>query len=597
MTPLRYLPALLWALAVLCGCSSGHSDPEQARIKIVHINDVHSHLEPQQLNLEIDTIPIRAEVGGMARVASLIRELRSQDTSSLVLHAGDAVQGTMFCTLFGGAADADVLNSIAFDAFTLGNHEFDAGDAWLADFLQRLECPKLSANLSVGKTNPLKDLYRPYLVKNVNGNDIGIIGVTIGAKTQASSFPGPDVVFSAEAEAVQNAVDELEAAGVGKIILLSHYGYPDILRLVAQVDGVDVVVDGDSHTLMGDFSPHALPQSPPYPVITTNRAGEQVCIVQAWENTKIVGELDVLFRGDSIAECRGTPHLVLGEQFWPLDEDSTALPLSGAELEELHAAIEADPCLSSCTDDPTTGEIINSYSAQMEQLTQQVIGTAPEDLPHIRIPDPSHPNPGLARGSAIAPLVARAFYARIPDADLALINAGAVRTDLYAGDITYATLNNLMPFSATLVHMQISGAELRFLLEEGLEYIASGGSSGSFLYAYGIRYAVDAREAFGKRFSALEIRQDDAGTYVTLEDNKTYSLVTNSYIAAGKDGYTSMESIRANTEITNTYIDVRQALTDHLQNLSQEGLELSALPPEDHCIQGYIPAPDEHDSP
>lgn len=411
----------------------------------------------------------------MARVATLIRTLRVRNPSALVLHGGDAVQGTMFCTLFDGAADADVINSIGFDAFTLGNHEFDAGDAWLADFLQLLECPKLSANLSVGATNPLNGLYQPYLMKNVDGHDIGIIGVTIGAKTRASSFPGADVLFVDEAEAVQKAVNELEAAGVGKIILLSHYGYPHILDLVAQVDGVDVVVDGDSHTLMGDFTAYALPQSPPYPVVTTNRAGEQVCIVQAWENSLMVGEVNVLFSGDTISKCRGTPHLVLGEQFRKLDYDSNTLALSAIELEELHAAIDADPLLETCTDDPVTGGIIATYSAEMEHMTEQIIGTAPSDLPHIRIPDPSHPNHALVRGSAIAPLVAQAFHARIPGADLGLINAGALRTDLYAGNITYATLNNLMPFSATLVYMHISGAELRVLLEEGLEHIASGG--------------------------------------------------------------------------------------------------------------------------
>jgi 5'-nucleotidase len=152
-----------------------------------------------------------------------------------------------------------------------------------------------------------------------------------------------------------------------------------------------------------------------------------------------------------------------------------------------------------------------------------------------------------------------------------------------------------MPFSATLVHMQISGKELRLLLEEGLEHIASGGSSGSFPYAYGIRYAVDAREAFGKRINTIEVRADETDAYVPLENNKTYTLVTNSYIAAGKDGYSSMESIHTNRDVTNTYIDVSQALIDFVLKLSNEGSGLDALPPEDHCIQGYIPTQDQHD--
>ncbi|BBO85014.1 hypothetical protein DSCO28_55800 [Desulfosarcina ovata subsp. sediminis] len=106
------------------------------RIKILHINDVHSHLESGSIDLKIAGIDTACEVGGMGRVAAMIADLRERNDNTLVLHAGDAVQGTYYYTLFNGEEDARVMNAIGFDAMTIGNHEFDNGDEWLAGFIE-----------------------------------------------------------------------------------------------------------------------------------------------------------------------------------------------------------------------------------------------------------------------------------------------------------------------------------------------------------------------------------------------------------------------------------------------------------------------------
>ena len=75
-----------------------------------------------------------------------------------------------------GEADADVMTAIGFDAMAIGNHEFDDGDAWRAGFIQSLTCPVLSANIEVPSDNVLYDLYEPYIIKEVDGKQVGIIG-------------------------------------------------------------------------------------------------------------------------------------------------------------------------------------------------------------------------------------------------------------------------------------------------------------------------------------------------------------------------------------------------------------------------------------
>lgn len=145
------------AATALAGCAALESAfaPQfpPLEIRIAHINDSHSNLEAQkEFDLRIDGVVTRVDVGGFARVATVIRGYESQP-NLLKIHAGDAVTGTLFYTLFKGEADAALLNQICFDSFTPGNHEFDDGDGGLKTFLDYLagdktcKIPVVSANV------------------------------------------------------------------------------------------------------------------------------------------------------------------------------------------------------------------------------------------------------------------------------------------------------------------------------------------------------------------------------------------------------------------------------------------------------------------
>ena len=153
----------------------------------------------------------------------------------------------------------------------IGNHEFDDGDEWLAGFINSLDAPVISANIEVPSDNVLAGLYSPYVIAEVGGEQIGIIGLTIAGKTKNSSQPSDEVTFNDEVTAVQEAVETLTSQGIGRIVVLSHYGYENVRELAGQVSDIDIIVDGDSHTLLGDFSTYGLDSSGDYPTMVQNR--------------------------------------------------------------------------------------------------------------------------------------------------------------------------------------------------------------------------------------------------------------------------------------------------------------------------------------
>ena len=104
-------------------------------LTILHINDHHSHLEPDQsANLKLNGKSTRVEIGGFSRVVQKFKELEQGKSNVIKIHAGDAMTGDLYYTLFQGAADAALMNEVCFDFFVLGNHEFDSGDLGSSNF-------------------------------------------------------------------------------------------------------------------------------------------------------------------------------------------------------------------------------------------------------------------------------------------------------------------------------------------------------------------------------------------------------------------------------------------------------------------------------
>lgn len=579
-------------------------DPDFA-LTLLHINDHHSHLAEDGFDLELGGAETSVDVGGFPRVVAKIDELRAEnaDGNVVAIHAGDAVTGTLFHSLFGGEADAALMNEACFDIFGLGNHEFDDGDQGLADFLgflrssQTCDTEVLSANVVPAPGTPLNPngdiLFSPSAVIDYGDDQVGYVGINIANKTQNSSSPLDTTEFLDEIETAQVVIDELTAQGINKIVLVTHIQLDNDITLANAVTDVDVIIGGDSHTLLGDFDDIGLNSQGRYPRRTADAAGSPVCIAHAWQYSTVVGELAVSFDEDGVVTgCEGTPHLLLGDNFEREPaEDADAEALTGDDLAAVLADIEAAPELSIVTPDAEATAVLDVFAAQVEVLELQEIGVVAEDLCLERIPGQGRSvicdvEDTAANGGDIQQLVAEAFNARSFEADIAIQNAGGVRIDVPAGPLTIATAYEILPFSNTIVNLEMTGTEIVATLEEALESaLAPDGSTGAYPYTSGLRFDVDANAAAGERLSNFEFRED--GVWVEFDETATYTVAANNFIAEGGDGYATLEAVLNDGRAEDTFLNYAQSFIDYVV-IDLEGA-VTPLDIEDYSTQNFVP--------
>lgn len=587
--PTRILAPFLLGLglAVQCAWAWAEGAYPPLELNIAHINDHHSNLAPfMEFDLTLGSVPTRVEAGGMARTAAQLRALDGTP-NLLKLHAGDAITGTLFHTLFKGEADAAVMKTICFDAMSLGNHEFDGGDIELRrflDFMRQGSCytPVLSANVEPEVGSPLAPLHRgdylqPYLVKWIGGVPVGIIGIVVRGKTQDSSRPLPTTRFLDEAETAQHYVDELRAQGVRHIVLLTHHGYQADLALAARVSDVDAIIGGDSHTLLGDFSAYGLAAAGPYPTQVRNKDGDPVCVGQAWEYNKVVGHMNIRFDAQGrVADCGGQATLQIGDRFSRADAAGAYAPVDEATRQGILAALAARPGVKVVTPEPMAQNEVERYAGLMENLTKRVIGRTTDPLCLVRIPgEESGRGSGiagceganqLARGSDIVQVVAEAFLAGSKRADFALQNAGGVRISLPAGPISFENANKVLPFANVLIEMPVTGAQLVATLEDAVaNHLDKGGSTGGHPYMAGVRWDLDLSKPRGQRFANVKVRHRQTGAWTAIDVARTYTLVTSDFLASGKEGYATLGAIYATGNFVNTYLLYTQTFVDYVQ--------------------------------
>ncbi|MCU4674178.1 5'-nucleotidase C-terminal domain-containing protein [Catenovulum sp. 2E275] len=608
--------------AYLTGCSidiNTNDDNDQSKaidLTILHINDHHSHLTAERFDYDVSNLNLSAKTesdesiteisvtyGGFPMLVSLFNTESENSQNVLKLHAGDAITGTLYYSLYKGEADAAVMNQICFDAFALGNHEFDDGDAGLASFLDELnstDCntPTLAANVVPADTSAIKDGYiQPYTVIEKQGEKIGIIGIDIAGKTKNSSQPDEGTQFLDETTTAQQYIDELTEMGINKIILMTHYQYQNDLVLAANLDGVDVIVGGDSHTLLGDstFSDLGFNPAAQYPTRVTDKSGNQVCIVQAWEYAHIMGKLEVSFdKNGKVSACQGEPLMPISDQFTYQYNDDETRTLTDQDMTLVTQALTSHSEVVVTQPDTATTTLIAEYDEQVSELTQTIIGTVASDLCLVRFPGEVRStvcpvSQTYARGSDISNLVAKAFMMVTPTADIGIQNGGGVRVDVKAGDYSIADAYTLLPFSNTLVTLDMTGQQIKDVLEDALSStLDNGGSNGAYPYASGLRFDVDASQTKGNRISNLEVNSRVSSDWAAIDLTATYTLVTNDFIASGQDGYTTFGTVYNAGKYVNTYTEYAQGFIDYMEMLTENNQTLDKLPAAEYSTQNYI---------
>lgn len=550
-TPLRLLTAIL-VVVLLASCGSTGSTGYT--LTIAHLNDTHSHLETTPLTLHLAGVPTEVQSGGFPRLQTLVDEMRAANPDFLLLHAGDAVQGTLYFTLFGGAVEFDFLNRLGVDAMTFGNHEFDRGPAAIPPFLERARFPFVSSNVDFSGEPAIGGRVSPLVVRDMRGERIGIIGLTTETTPQSTLNVGR-VRFNDPITSARERVRELESRGINKIIALTHLGFQQDLRLAAAVNGIDVIVGGHSHTLLGDpdrLNAIGLAPERPYPCEVRTPDGGKTVVVQAWQWGQVLGNLRVTF--DAAGRVRGyVPGAVMpvGERF---TRDGVAIEPASPAHREIIQALRTSELARAVPEDRATLAALAPYRARLESFRAEPAGTAAEELPRT-----TNGGPGV--------LGVDSMLAAIPGARVALLNFGGVRRDLPAGVISVGDVLEVMPFGNTLVVVDLTGAELKRALEEGIRFLLDkfGRNQPAFPYVAGISFSVNPAAEEGKRVEDLMVRE--GGGYRPIDPAATYRTVVNSFLAGGGDGFVTIKNaggFRADTGIVDS-----DALRQYLTSLGE----------------------------
>ena len=563
---------------VACGGSGSDDAGQPLELTILHINDHHSTLEAKSKTLKLSAggasaVDVAVDAAGFPRVTAAISELAAQSTNVLKLHAGDALTGTLYFNRAGanGEADAALMNTVCFDAFTLGNHEFDKGDSGLKGFIDLLrkgtcKTPVLSANVQFGANSALNasrapGYVSPSTVVERGGQKIGIVGLTIAQKTKASSSPDADTNFEDETTAAQREIDRLRNQGINKIIVMSHVGYEYDLQIAPKLSGVDVVVGADSHTLLGPVGLTTTGVGTPggaYPTQLTDKDGKPVCVVQAWEYAQVVGELKVSFDAQgNVSQCKGTPHVLIGENFTIGGKAAT-----DAEKAALKASAAATGFLRITQPSASATAVLQPFKDKVAVFNQTQAAVVPQELCSRRVPggvgsvDYSRSSAACnaegsvsLRGGDMQQLVAQAYLevanAQYGGADISLQSGGGVRIPLQ-GTVTAAQIIQVLPFGNMLFRLDVTGQEVKGMLEDGLEAtFGAGGSTGPYQYTGGLRFDVNAKATKGARASNIEVRNPTTGVWAAIDLTKTYKLFVLSFNATGGDGYKTLAAVPA----------------------------------------------------
>ncbi|MGI8575272.1 MAG: 5'-nucleotidase C-terminal domain-containing protein, partial [Egibacteraceae bacterium] len=469
--------------------------PDTVTVQILGLNETHGQL-----------VPLAVErggplAGGAAALAAYLAQEEAEFSRTLILDTGDFMQGPPISSFFEGESTVEVFNALGVDAVATGNHEFDWGQDTLQTRIQQADFPFLATNILDAETGEAPEYLQPYEVFDLAGVQVGVIGV---GNPQTPSVVIPDAVEGLEFQDVPATIDainadvaELQSMGVETLVLLPHQGLEDESSglLADIVQGVDEEID----LVLGGHIPLE---------IDTTINGLRV--LQPLGNT----------RGYADAELQ-------------VDLETGDVVSLDAELERtLVDEIEPDDEIQA---------IVDGYQAQVDELLGEEVGVAATSI--LRSDD----RQGESEMGNFITDAMRAFREEI---DFAFTNSGGLRADIDEGPITREELFEVLPFGNTVVLLDLTGAQVIQVLEEGAF------SGFGTVQVSGLQWTVDPDAPFGER--VVEVSLPD-GT--PIDPDATYRVVTNNFMAAGGDEFTTLTQ---GTNVVDTEINLVEAVEEYL---------------------------------
>ncbi|XP_060065444.1 snake venom 5'-nucleotidase-like [Ylistrum balloti] len=484
------------------------------KLAVIHTNDIHAHVEEmnkyssdcKQKEKEEDHC-----YGGISRRVTKVKELRAKYPHHVLLNAGDNYQGTLWFSHYKGLVAAKFMKELHYDAMAVGNHEFDNGVDGLVPFLDNVTSvfPVLSCNLDLSEEPKLSEKIGSHTILDVSGQRIGVIGYTT-EETSFISNPDKTVKFKDVVASVRAEVQELTNQGVDKIIGLGHYGYGNDKKLAAEVEGLDVIVGGHTHTFLYTGTPPSNDEPEgPYPTVITNENGEKTLVVQAYWSGKYLGFIDVTFDDNGhVTQWEGAPIL--------LDSTVSKDPTTEAEVADLLVPL------------------IREKSVVMGKSAVYLDGSSNV----CRLQE-------CNMGNLITDGIVDYFVGRQTDntswteAAIAIMNSGGIRAPIEQGNITRGDLLTLMPFGNSIDIIDIKGKYLRQALEHSVENYDPIDKPGALLQMSGLFVNYDLSKPKGHRVVSVDARcrKCMVPAYSPLEDTEVYRIATLNFVIKGGDGY------------------------------------------------------------
>lgn len=454
------LHLFLLLAAIITACTPKEADSDH--LVILHTNDTHSQIDPD-----------RHDKGGIVRRRALIDSIRSVRDNVVLVDAGDAVQGSLYYTLFSGEVERKMMNDLGYDIQILGNHEFDKGLDVLAREWKQLNATRLSTNYDMTGT-PLEGLFVPSVMKEFNGKKVGFIGINLNPEGIVSADNYEGIRYIDAVKAANEEAARLKTEGADMVIAITHIGYEndkdyDDLKLAAASKDIDVIIGGHSHTVVdpNDRS------TPTWRV--PNAAGDTISVLQTGSSGTYLGEIDI-------------------------------------DLDTREVKAQLIPVDSRLDDrlDPNAEAIIKPYREKVEKMRNEVIGESPYEF--------GRKSPEMLNLLSDFVMMRGEEICGKP-VDLSIMNKGGIRTDLAKGKITKGEIIDIAPFDNSVVVLEIKGKDLL----DNFKVMASQDGNG---VSKNVRVLYDPNT---REINSAEIN----GTPV--DPDKTYRLATIDYLAAGND--------------------------------------------------------------
>ncbi|WP_300385504.1 5'-nucleotidase C-terminal domain-containing protein [Clostridium sp.] len=440
------------------------------RVEILSFNDFHGSIEENGKNI------------GMAKLGTLIKERTklnpSENYEAITLSAGDLYQGSAMSNLTKGKPISEFLKAVGVKASALGNHEFDWERDLIKTWAKDGNLDFLAANIIDKATGKPVDWAKPYIIIEVDGVKIGVIGSTTpetAYKTKPENVK--DLVFEDPQISVNKYAKQLkEVDKVNAVVVLSHLGATtekdgtpvgEAVDLAKVVKNVDAIIASHDHRF-------------------TNVEVNGIKIIEAGYNGRGLGILTFDF-----------------------DESGKLVKLN-ASIDEAYKRVKEIKA------DESILEIVNKYKAELKPLLEKEVTKLDKDLSHDR-------NDGLTPLGIVVSETMR----KITGADIAITNGGGIRAPLSAGMLTMGDLYTILPFDNTLYTMTLKGSDVLAAIEHGIMPANMGWGQFS-----GIKVWYDEKADAGSRVTSIRLAD---GTKLDL--NKEYKVVVNDFMATGGDAY------------------------------------------------------------